>query len=355
MFWKALRRRQADELDDAPDALRTLPLFRTFEAVADEWLRARRPLVSGRHRYMTEQTLRCWGFMVMALNKFLGNKTMDEIGINPEILTEYQLWRSPTAGPSRINREVGLCIRILKQEGVWTRQHANRYRPFSVKYPDVPRAMTPAEQELWLRTARSQRKWDWVYWYTILGLRTTASTWELRTLKLKNINLDGKYIQVASASAKGKYRIRTIPLTADALEAAQKLLERARRLGASEPGHYLFPRHIALHYDPTRHLSSVRWWWDEIRAATGLYDFKPYDLRHTAITRLAEAGTPIWVIMSMAGHVERRMTEHYVWISEQAKRKALEAGAEKRMYDARERPDPVPNEWDRDCLQSICD
>jgi integrase len=195
-----------------------------------------------------------------------------------------------------------------------------------------------AEQELWLTTAKSKPKWDWVYWYSILGLRTTASTWELRTLKLQNINLEGRYIQVASANAKVKYRIRTIPLTEDAFDAVKRLLERAQTLGASEPCHYLFPMHVALHYDPTRHLSSVRWWWDEIRAASGLHNFRPYDLRHTAITRLAEAGTPIWVIMSMAGHVERKMTEHYVWISEQAKRKALEAAVRKEMYAEPEGP-----------------
>jgi len=43
---------------------------------------------------------------------------------------------------------------------------------------------------------------------------------------------------------------------------------------------------------------------------------------------MAEAGTPIPVIMSMAGHVTRKMCEHYTWISEHAKRQAIKAVAE---------------------------
>lgn len=315
-----------------PHEAHTLPLFRTFEAVSKEWLRARKPLLPPSHCYVTPSTLRGFEFYVATLNQFLGNQTMEEIRARPNILTEYQLWRSAKAGPGRINQELGLCVRILKREGAWTQQHEDRYRPFRPVESDIPRALTPSEQELWLRTAKSQKKWDWVYWYSVLGLRTTASPWELRTLRIEHINLRGTYVQVMSSTAKSKYRIRTIPLTEDAFEAAYRLLERARRLGADKPWHYLFPTHVGLHYDPTNHLSSVRWRWDEIRAASGLHLFRPYHLRHTAITRLAEAGTPIPVIMSMAGHVNRKMTEHYTWISEHAKLRALEAAAQKKMY-----------------------
>ena len=48
-----------------------------------------------------------------------------------------------------------------------------------------------------------------------------------------------------------------------------------------------------------------------------------HDLRHTAITRMAEAGVPIATIMSCAGHVSRKMTDHYTNVGEAAKRKAI--------------------------------
>jgi|SRR5581483_6523066 len=332
LWWRKQIWNQDNRADD-PNMACTLPLFRTFEAVAGQWLLARKPRFSTKHCYLKESTLKTCGFILMALNKFFGNKTMDEIRACPDIFTQYQLWRSSKAGSERINQELDLCIRVLKGEGAWTKQHAQRYRRFRKVQTDIPRALTPSEQALWLETAQSQPQWDWIYWYTVLGLRTTASTWELRTLKIEHINLHGGYIQVTSAVAKTKYRVRSIPLTEDAFEAVHKLLIRARKLGADKPWHYLFPRHFGLHYDPTRYLSSVRWRWDEVRAASGLHHFRPYHLRHTAITRLAEAGTPIAVIMSLAGHLDRKMTEHYTWIGEHAKRKALEAAAGSRMYD----------------------
>jgi len=50
-----------------------------------------------------------------------------------------------------------------------------------------------------------------------------------------------------------------------------------------------------------------------------------HDLRHTAITKLAESLTSEQTIMSIAGHVSRRMLEHYSHIRMEAKRAAVEA------------------------------
>jgi integrase len=48
-------------------------------------------------------------------------------------------------------------------------------------------------------------------------------------------------------------------------------------------------------------------------------------MRHTAITKLAESMTSEQTIMSIAGHVSRRMLEHYSHIRMDAKRTAVEA------------------------------
>lgn len=64
--------------------------------------------------------------------------------------------------------------------------------------------------------------------------------------------------------------------------------------------------------------------WEEAREAAGLKWFRPNDLRHTAITRMAEAGTPMAIIESMAGHMGLKMQRHYTHVGEIAKRRALE-------------------------------
>jgi integrase len=57
-------------------------------------------------------------------------------------------------------------------------------------------------------------------------------------------------------------------------------------------------------------------------AFTGL---RFHDLRHCAITRLAESEASNQTIMSIAGHLDRKMLEHYSHIRNAAKRKAVEA------------------------------
>jgi hypothetical protein len=50
-----------------------------------------------------------------------------------------------------------------------------------------------------------------------------------------------------------------------------------------------------------------------------------HDLRHCAITKLAETQASDQTIMGIAGHVSREMLEHYSHVRIAAKRAALEA------------------------------
>jgi len=62
-------------------------------------------------------------------------------------------------------------------------------------------------------------------------------------------------------------------------------------------------------------------------------DIRFHDLRHTCITRLAEGQASEQTLMSIAGHLSRRMLEHYSHIRLAAKRTALEAIA-KSVFDS---------------------
>ena len=53
-------------------------------------------------------------------------------------------------------------------------------------------------------------------------------------------------------------------------------------------------------------------------------DFRFHDLRHTAITEMAEAGAPDATLMAISGHMSRRMLEHYSHVRMKAKREAVE-------------------------------
>jgi integrase len=107
--------------------------------------------------------------------------------------------------------------------------------------------------------------------------------------------------------------------------AASLFLERAAHLGADKPEHYLFPACESNHVDPSRPTKGWRTAWRSLTRAAGLRGLRFHDLRHHAITELAEMGLSDQTVMSIAGHVSREMLDHYSHIRLVAKRKALEA------------------------------
>lgn len=74
--------------------------------------------------------------------------------------------------------------------------------------------------------------------------------------------------------------------------------------------------------------SFARTWvkaWRSLTKEAGLSGLRFHDLRHHAITELAESGASEQTIMAIAGHISRAMLERYSHIRVEAKRAALEA------------------------------
>jgi integrase len=73
----------------------------------------------------------------------------------------------------------------------------------------------------------------------------------------------------------------------------------------------------------TRPQKSFRTAWRRIAKAAGLPGFRFHDLRHQAVTELAETGASDATMMAVAGRMSRRMLEHYSRVRMAAKREAL--------------------------------
>jgi hypothetical protein len=98
-----------------------------------------------------------------------------------------------------------------------------------------------------------------------------------------------------------------------------------------------FPEHFHHRLaDPTKPTKGWRTAWRAIAKEAGLGGFRFYDLRHTAITDLAESQASEQTIMGIAGHISREMLEHYSHIRLDAKRKALDAQVKKLRAHARQ-------------------
>ncbi|MBZ5549926.1 MAG: tyrosine-type recombinase/integrase [Acidobacteriia bacterium] len=150
--------------------------------------------------------------------------------------------------------------------------------------------------------------WAGAYYLALLSANTAAGPAELLGLRFCDVFADDPetariYIH---ENIKNSHRVREVPLNSDAIAAARGLIALAKSRGASHPEHYLVPFRVRTgEYDPTRHGHWPRGAWTEMCAAAGV-KLRPYDLRHHALTRLAEKN-PEQVVLKIAGHVSPQM------------------------------------------------
>ncbi len=76
--------------------------------------------------------------------------------------------------------------------------------------------------------------------------------------------------------------------------------------------------------DFTKPQKSIRTAWRSMTRAVGLKRFRFNDLRHQTITELAESGAADATMMALAGHVSKRMLDHYSRVRMVAKRGAVD-------------------------------
>jgi integrase len=256
--------------------------------------------------------------------------------ITAKRISEYRAWRAEQkVGPATLNAELGILRRILKRARLWARV-ADDIRP--LREPStIGRALTEDEKQRLLKTAVMRPEWETAYLAAVLCLNTTARGCELKGLQWSDVDLFAKTLTIRKSKTAAGERI--VPLTDVAASALARLRQRAEGLVSVEPSHYVFaaftsrfnfsakrePLDNATSFDPTRHLKSWRSAWRTLTKKAGLTGFRFHDLRHCAITQLAESGAPDSIIMALAGHVSRRMLERYSHVRMEAKRKAVEA------------------------------
>lgn len=127
---------------------------------------------------------------------------------------------------------------------------------------------------------------------------------------------------------------RVIPLTQEAYSVLLRLHQRAEVFGTVEDGHYVFAgfRSVARfdgneivqtrisRFDPNRPVGSWKKAWRNLTDKAGLKGLRFHDLRHHAITELAESGASEQTIMAIAGHVSKRMLDRYSHVRLEGKR-----------------------------------
>ncbi len=247
-----------------------------------------------------------------------------------------------------INRELDVIRGVLKRAKRW-HHFCEDIHPLPVRQ-NIGRALTYEEKIKLLRRASARPEWQTVAYAARLALNTTMRGCEIKELRWRDVDMFGHTLEVKKSKTEAGERV--IPLNADAWEVILALYRRSQALGGFEPSHFLFPACENENIDPTRPMKSWRTAWRRLTraiqcAGCGLLQnpgekcskceadtkelkspfagFRFHDLRHQAITELAESKASDQTIMSIAGHVSKKMLQHYSHVRLDAKRNALDA------------------------------
>ena len=175
----------------------------------------------------------------------------------------------------------------------------------------------------------------------MLSLHTGLRNGELRLLRWRQVDLLERTITIGkSKTAGGECRI--VPLS----QTATQCLQDWRRLFPDAyPAHYVFPSEryglgsfengkcIPYEILPDKPIGSWKVAWTAARTAAKV-SCRWHDMRHTFVSKMAEGQASDATIMSLAGHLSRKMMEKYSHTRNEAKRVAISALDVKTLPDS---------------------
>lgn len=302
-----------------------------FSKAADEWIVRRSKAVNAEGEKLAENTLRIDRERLNILKQHFVNTTLRKISADD--IRDYQTFRSQSVGSRTVNLECKVLRMILKEAKCWTRIGED-YRPLKENSDSIGVALTAERLRALIEMAASKPEWKAAYLAAWIASNTTMRGVELKRLRHSNVDLFARVVQIKRAGTKTHGGCRDIPLNDEAVLALACVIDRANKLGSHEPEHYVFPAFKFRHtkedavakgsgYDPTQHAKTWRTAWRSLCKKVGLPKLRFHDLRHTAITQLAEDDVPIAVVEALAGHLSPKMTKHYIHIREKAKEAAV--------------------------------
>ncbi len=322
-------RRRRRELEEGYNGISRSERALLFSVASEHWIKAKAAHLSPRS--LAIERLNLDKHLIPAIGKLL------LCDIKGDSIAEYQAARlREGASPKTVNLEVGTLRAILRKYRLWAGiQPDVRMLPVS---DDVGRALEQEEEKVLLAACGESRSRSLLPIVTV-ALSTAMRTSEIRLLRWSQVDFARKTITVGkSKTAAGTGR--TIPLN----DRAFKILSFwAGHFPERKPEHYIFPSEryggageddsfgfrgsCPYETDPTKPIGRWKEAWEaaKIRAKVRC---RFHDLRHTACTRMLEAGAPFSVVATIMGWsagTTVRMAKRYGHIGQAAQREAIEA------------------------------
>jgi integrase len=291
-----IERKRRRELEEGSAGIRARSRPVLFSIAAQDHLETKRSSWSPK-MYIIEKTN--LGHLLPELGRLL------VCDIEARDIASYQQKRlEKGAAPKTINLEVGTLRAIMKRHRAWARvQEGVRMLPGQ---EEVGRAISAEEEQIVLRECAKSRSRSLAP-FAILAIETGARKNVVRTLRWKWVDFGNACIRFGKDKTPSSTG-RIIPLNKRALETlkfwAQQFPER-------EPEHYVFAAEryggsgdvfgaCAYATDPTKPMGSVKEAWEAAKKRAGV-KCRFHDLRHTAVSRMLDAGVPISKVAKIVG------------------------------------------------------
>jgi integrase len=282
-----------------------------FSVAAKCWLELNKP-------HWSASNVRIESYHVDHLLPHFGRMLLTDI--TADDISRFQAKRKKEhASPRTINMQVGTLRAILRKNRLWANIQPD-VRMLKARH-DIGRALTEDEQLRLLAASKKSRSRS-LYPAIQLSLHSGLRNQELRLLRWRQIDLIEQTVTVGKSKTTGGEG-RLIPLSQTALHCLQ---EWRSLFPDAQPAHYAFPSEIwagsRAEVRPTVPIGSWKTAWTAARKAAKV-DCRWHDMRHTFVSRMAEGQASDATIMSLAGHLSRKMMELYSHTRNEAKRQAI--------------------------------
>jgi integrase len=285
-----LAKSRAGILDPEPP-----PLFKVF---AEQFLERTR-------NEMRPNTSRCYGVSLKSLKPRFGAMRLDEITADGiERFKQFRLEQGRS--PSTVNRDLACMRRILlyavKKDVIATTPFLAHKVEFLEEHRRE-RVLSFDEERKYLAAAKQPLR-D----VATIMLEIALRPGEVLAIRREDVNLGAVPAFLHVPAGKTANSVRDVPIT----QRAREVLK--RRMSGAE-GEYLFPRRIGSGYDWSAPMTELEPAHRRALHESKITRFRIYDLRHTAATRAAEAGTDVLSLAKLLGHSDLKTTERYVHLS----------------------------------------
>ncbi len=241
-------------------------------------------------------------FSLISLSPFFKGKTIQDIG--PEFVERYKAKRKTEVSPATVNRDLAFLKTMFNKAVEWGRLESS-------PVTNVKKFKEPNYKERTLNASEMARLIDAATNHLepilIIALNTGMRRGEILSLKWENVNLSKRCIHIEDSKSG---RSRDVPMNGLVVEAMSSIRQDS----------------VYVFYNPTtgEPIKDIKTAFKTACKNAKIKELRFHDLRHTAATRMVEAGVDLATVSKILGHSSIQMTMRYAHPTPENMKRAVE-------------------------------